>query len=131
MKISTTLLTLNTPNKNGRIYTAEVIQKAIDATQNMIPSAPGSVPLTAEMPQGINVDLEKVCGMVTNMRIEGDRLVGDVSVIDRAKNVFPDLESALLNGDLAVRPTGIGVFDKQQKISEYTLICFAVTNDPA
>lgn len=74
---------LDAPNKNGRIYTREVVQSAIDDD-----SVFGKI----GMPDLVSVDgritclaplsVNEITHCVTDMRIEGDMLIGKVRVVE-------------------------------------------------
>lgn len=67
-----TIATLNVPNANGRIYTAE----------SFAPRKEG-VPLfcTLDMHRSLTVDPNTVCGTISNMRVEGNELKAELTIL--------------------------------------------------
>jgi hypothetical protein len=116
--MQTTLLTLNEPTLNGNIYTTDAIQKAIE---EYVASGKPMV-VHRKFIQQPAVDLEKVCGVVTDLKCEGNALVGTVKV-------FPGEEPLLA---LSVRPSFLGKINEDRTtISDIELLSFNFTADPA
>ena len=114
-----TLLTLNKPNLNNRIYPKAVIEKAIlkykDNDRCIVESEPNIT---------CSANLGNAIGKVTNMKIENDLLVGDVSFL------FSGFEN------FSVRPNGYGTLQLLENGvqiigDDYHLTSFSITNDPA
>lgn len=104
MKIA--LQNLGQPNKNGRIYPESVIKDAIinsDSLKN------GRLFVTRNSVQySTQVDMDDVVGMVDDLYIE-DKMFGYYDI----------------------RPNGIGNVDENGVVSNYELISFSLTNNPA
>lgn len=115
MNTEIVLLTLNEPNLNGRIYSSEAVQKAIDNYK--APFIPVQMGFTAER----EVDLEKTVGEAKNLRIEGNKLLGTIKLIS-GKEYFEGL---------SVRPSFIGKVSKEGVVSDIELLSMNFTNDPA
>lgn len=115
--MQTTLLTLNSPNLNGRVYSTEVVQEAI---RKYVESGKPML-IQNGFTQRAEVDLELVCGAVENVNIDGDKLLGDVQL-------FPSMKHLDF---LSVRPSFVGKLDKDGVVTEATLLSFNLTSDPA
>lgn len=118
----TELLTLNTPNKNGRTYPTEVVREALARykAQRTDIDLPFVIQDSFDWPSH-DVNLEKVVAQLENVVIEGDLLLGDV-------RVFPGKEEFL---SWRVRPSFIAHVSKDGIVSDATLVTFAFTNDPS
>ena len=77
------LLTLDVPNKNGRIYPKPVMEKAIVAALPLIDKKRFFIirPSSLE-PPSIDIGLEDVVGIVTNMEIVDDKVMVDVELLN-------------------------------------------------
>jgi hypothetical protein len=75
-----TIMTVDKPNKNNRIYSRETMQKAIDEVNE---KKQGRVFGTIGMPEGNAVELGKVSHIAGNLRITDDgRVLADIMVLD-------------------------------------------------
>ena len=121
-----TILTLDTPNLNGRTYPREVVEKAfltLDERKCYIASKCGASP---------HINVEHICGKMNDLRIEENCLVGDVQLIGTLPACDPMFETLLSNGELAVRPSGMCTLSSDGVIgTDYTVNHFFLTNDPA
>ena len=116
----TTLLTLNKHNKNGRIYHKDTMQAAID--KHLASNKPMMIEHPVEFPfHTPHVNIERCVGQVKNLQIEDNFLLGDISF-------FKDQE---MYEGLSVVPKGIGIVSEDGAVTDYTLISFSLTNDPA
>lgn len=115
--MTTKLMTVNEPTLNGRTYSADVVQTAID---NYI--ACGK-PIFVERFMGGSgqVNIENAAGIVEDLKIEGNSLMGTIKI-------FPGNEPLL---GLSCRPAFIGKISKEGIVTEAELISFAFTADPA
>jgi len=112
------LQNLGSPNKNGRIYSEDLIKEAIlncDYLKNK------RLFITRNAPQSVEVDLADVVGVIDDLYIKDNNLIADVSFIVEDKNLeYYD-----------IRPNGIGNVDENGVVSNYEFISFSLTNDPA
>lgn len=75
-----TIMTVDKPNKNNRIYSRETMQKAIDEVNE---KKQGRVFGTIGMPEGNSVELGKVSHIAGNLRIDDDgQVLADIMVLD-------------------------------------------------
>ena len=82
--MSVTLLTLNKPNLNGRTYTTEVVQKAIEECQWKVDQR--RILLERESDSSCDVNIENACGIITKLEIDGDFLIGKVEHFAQFQN---------------------------------------------
>lgn len=116
------LLQLNVLNGNNRMYTSHAIQASLAKYKN-VPAY-----IESEMNFTGSVNIEHVVGTVSNIREEHGYLVGEVKVLGRCPE---EIKTMLENDKLSIRPFGIGTIDEHRCIQEYTLVGFAVTDDPS
>jgi len=114
-----TLLTLNKPNLNGRTYTTEVVQKAIDDCQWRVDQR--RMLLERGYDLSFDVNVENACGIITKLEIDGDFLEGDVEY-------FSDFEKFV---GIPIRPKAMGTIDEHGIIHDLQFISFYHTDDPA
>ncbi len=110
-----TLLTLNAPTANGRIYSTAVVQKALDDLQaKPIPGIIGNLKHQLDF----LVNLANVKFTVTGARIEGDLVLGEVVFTQGAE----DWQALLRSGESAVGLAGVGRVDEVTKeVSDYAI----------
>lgn len=124
MKI--TLLTLDKPNLNGHIYPKEVIRKVIENVDER------HCLVAAEATNTPNINLERVCGKISNLAIEEDCLVGDVQLLNGLPACDPNFEALLNNYSISVRPSGLATMSDDGTVgSDYKLNYFFITDNPA
>lgn len=107
------ILELNTPNKNGRIYSSTHIEPNLNRLyygQFGIPSSDWDRP----------VQVDKITHKVENLRIEGDHLIGDVTFMPESKVVYDKMVGA--GGSFCFRPRGLGVVEEDGKVVNYEMI---------
>ena len=119
---------LDIPNKNGRIYSKEVIQKALENAKEKlesgemlgelcIPNDPNIISGDASPP----VNLAAVSHVVKRMWIEDGNLMGEVKILDtpNGKILKHMLEHDELRNSVAFRPSGFGKIDENGFVSDY------------
>jgi hypothetical protein len=114
----------DTPNKNNRLYSSEVLQSAIEkvATKEMLG--------TIGMPEGPSVDLADVSHTITDLRLEGGFLVGKVKVLKTPKGKL--LEELLSQPpSLDFRLAGVGQVDSNGVVSNFTITSVNAVYDGA
>lgn len=106
---------LDAPNKNGRVYSTEVIQEAIKAK--------GDNPIlgTFGMPETSLVNLTDVSHVVRNLTIEDGYLVGEVTVLKTPRGEI--LEKVL--DEMVFRTSGTGNVDDDGNITDFHILTVA------
>lgn len=134
MKFTGTFLSLDKATANNRIYSKDVIKKALSDIQKNVNDGRFMVERSVEFPfdNMSKVNLENVCGVVENLTIADDKLMGDVKLLklpdeDTMNRLYDGLESGLLS----IRPKGTGQLNENGEVSEYKLISLFVTDKPA
>lgn len=120
MKI--TVLNLNQPNKNGRIYTTETVAAALTkyAATIDLKQAVGELVLEDTILIGSTVNLSNVSHIVENAEIDGDHLIADIRVL---RTTAGEQLAYLLQLDkIAFRPRGLGKIDSNQRVTDYEFI---------
>lgn len=122
MKVYTTLLTLNTPNRNGHIFTEEAVKNAIEKHKGS-----NRLFVTRNLPDDVGTNLGDAIALVTDMEIKDNAVMGNVEFLNTPQ-CLPQFEDMLQTGIAAVRPNGRGNVGEDGHISNYliesfTLIC--------
>lgn len=114
------------PNKNGRVYNRETLDKIIsDASVREILGTIGMV-------QDCSIDLSRVSHKVENLRWDGDKVIGDVTILKTEHGKI--LESLKNLPGIKFRTAGYGKIvlreDGIQEVTEYKLVSINVVNEP-
>lgn len=117
MTVMHTLIHLDVPNKNGRVYPKEIMVKAVEAAPKPL------VIQRINEPDGVPLLVNTVGEAV--LSIDGDYVYGDYVFTDLA------LRDKVVKGELHVVPAGIGMLDDAGRVSDYSLSYLFLTDDPA
>lgn len=122
------ILTINELNKNNRIYPRELVEKMVETQKEVYFGMIG-------MPEGIDasVDFTNVSHACDNLRIEGDKLLADVKIMDTPKGKLLT-ECLKLNPNGAFRTAGYGTFEEGSlsgRVGEYTLTAINWVEKPS
>ena len=108
------LMRLDEPNRNGMIYPREVMEAAIKAYGKKLP-----VFITRSPSTGRGVNIEDTIGFIDDIRVEENRLVGEVK-----------FSSTLLNGidpnDFNVSLNGMGKIGEGGRISDFEIMGYNI-----
>lgn len=102
---------LDKPNRNGRTYSKEVMQKVIDSDYQKL----GMLGM-----YGGGVDFEKVSHKIENLRIVDDELLCDVTILETPKGKILSEISSLVSP--IYRLSGFCNIDADGIVSDYTMI---------
>jgi hypothetical protein len=120
MKTFTTIVeTLGSPNRNGRTYTKEVMQRVIDSNYNKLG--------LFGMPTSTIISLEKVSHKIDNLRIVDRDLLCDVTILETPMGKI--LSSLSSNVDVQYRLVGAGDVDENGVVSNYTMNYISAVNE--
>lgn len=130
MKIE--ILTINTPNKNNRVYPMHVVENAINQVKERV--ANGQFFVTIQQPPTPTVPLMDVAAVIRNINVEGDNVVAEFETLDNYNGTL--LKDGLESGQLFLRTSGMGTFllnDAGINVIQdgYEMICIFATNEPA
>lgn len=104
---------LDVPNKNGRIYSKEVMEKAILEYQHSIDKeiSFGHLGLNENDDKQM-IKLAEVSHQILSIRIEDDKVMGDIKVFDTpAGKVVQTLKKGIDNNDFIFVPNMIGTIE--------------------
>jgi cobalamin-dependent methionine synthase I len=125
------ILTLDTSNKNERVYPYSVFKKALDeARTNLINER--RFLIVDKQQESTTVNLKDVIGVANDIQIEGDDVIADIAFFPTAHGI----REAITEGKLFVATSGMGTLTKQPDGNyrvgdDYELICCFLTDDPA
>lgn len=118
------ILTLDTPNKNNRIYSTECVKEAIEKY--------GKGPMFGQLglPSGTKVDLNSVSHMVTDMRVEDGKFVGTLKILDTPQGI---ILRQLLEGGItpSFRPRGLADIGSDGVVKNYQMLSVDLVSDAA
>jgi hypothetical protein len=107
MLLTRTVLTVDTPNKNGRVYSSAAIEEALAKAKD------GHGSLTPNDPD----DMNYWSHAYQNLRLEGNELKADITVMDTPYGTI--LQQLMTEGvGIAFRPRGIGQIRKNGDVTE-------------
>ena len=109
---------LDSPNRNGRIYTRECMEKAIEGVKKLIEEKRFLGEL--EIPHDTIVDLSNVSHMVTDLRIEESKIVADIQVLKTPKGII--LQEKIDANEVEIVQRGLGKIGKDNIVTDYELI---------
>lgn len=116
------ILNLDVPNKNGRIYPTDVMERVIKNFESKKVFGQLGLP-TADAP----VDVSKVTHYVDNLRIENGNLIGTAHIVSDNPLFYLDKEVT----GFGFRPKGLGKIDENGVVTEYELLSIDLVRDPA
>lgn len=112
--MKTEILKIGVPNSSGRIYSREVVEKAIeDITYKYGTPDKDSY--------GLKINLDKVTHKATNFIIENNKLYCDITVLNTPMG---QILSSLINCKAPIRyfSSGTGEVDKEYNVTNYKLV---------
>lgn len=110
------LLIINTPNKNGRIYTKECIENALSKLER------NEIFIRSNI-SDLTPNLSDVIGVGKNLRIENECLVADCDFFESVKQ----FEGSMIN----VRPMGFGTVNESGIVQDdYRIVGLTIVQKP-
>jgi hypothetical protein len=100
---------LDLPNKNGRIYTREALEKAIAEWEGKEMLGTIGMP-----PNDRPVDINMVSHIITNLHIDGDKVTGTIKVLDTPLGIELQKLIDSKTVEVAYRSAGRGDLLKQE-----------------
>jgi hypothetical protein len=117
----TKFLEIDAPNKNGRIYPREVIERAVKTFLDMTKQELMPIFKQAD----VHHTTEDIVGFATNVHIEDGYLTGEVGFIEGKVEHIP-------NGEIiCIRPNGVGTIKDGIVQDDYRINGFAIVRKPA
>ena len=128
--ITATILELDTPNKNGRVYSKEVGEQIAHQIQERLRDGVLWGQLNGQDDPGCALDLSKVSHKTVGARVEGTSLVADMELVDTPCGKIAR-ELLAHDTNIGFRPRGTGIVSQDGVISHYVLVSVDLVKDPA
>lgn len=128
-KITGPFLQAETKNRNGRIYSQNIISREVDKyTQERISTSRAMGEL--DHPPSPQLNLDRVSHLITDLRMEGISAIGTAKLLDTPCG---RTAQALLEGGvkLGVSSRGVGSLKDDKVGDDYKLICVDIVGDPS
>lgn len=123
-EVEQVIMITDQPNKNGRIYSKETMEAAI-ANLNGKPVV-GQI----GMPEDGPIRLEHASHQVTDLRLDGDKVVGTISVLNTERGKA--LRDIINMDAVAYRPAGYGTLvereDGSVEVTEFRITSINAVN---
>lgn len=110
------ILTVDTPNKNNRIYSTEMVQKMLD---NLVQPVFGAFSPYG-MPKALDCDLSLASHRINNLRLKDNKLLGDVHIMNTPAGHLLSTRMSI-RPDLDFRMAGIGNVSSIGHVHDYDL----------
>ena len=120
-------------NRNGRIYTKEVLEKALDKYKNEQVSK-GRAVGELNHPEGPTINLDKVSHKITDLNFEGSNVIGKATVLNTPMG---QIAQGLIEGgvQLGVSSRGMGSLEPRNGINyvkpDFMLNAVDIVQDPS
>lgn len=127
-----TILNLDVPNANGRIYTTETAQAIVDQANKRMSNGRalfGELGYPTGEPFG-NIDLNRVSHQITEVRIEDGKLIGKMKLLDTPMG---QIAKTLLDEapHVGIRPRGFANVQPDGTVTDFQLVTFDIVSNPA
>lgn len=128
-KIKGIFSTINTKNRNGRIYPEKLWKEQVAKYQDVISSGSINTLMEYEHPARSNVDPMEAVAKINKLYIEGKYVMGEAVLLNNAK--ANQLKSLIDNGvKISVSSRGVGsVVDSVVK--DFNLITYDIVSNPS
>ena len=128
-KIKGVFSTINTKNRNGRIYPEKLWKEQVEKYQDVIKSGSINTLMEYEHPARSNVDPMEAVAKINKLDIEGKYVMGEAVLLNNAK--ANQLKSLIDNGvKISVSSRGVGsVVDSVVK--DFNLITYDIVSNPS
>jgi hypothetical protein len=128
------ILTLNTPNKNGRVYPREVFEKALAKYKKEFIDERRAM-VVKRQPECAITNLLDVVGVIKEITFEGDKVMAEVEFLPNVPDGL-SCEAGVKCGKLSLRTGGLGTLDKKEDGTyvireDYEITHCFLTDDPA
>lgn len=117
-----------TRNHNGRIYTKQEIEKAVNDINDRLKN--GSILGEVDHPQNLNINLDRVSHEIISMRMEGNNGIGKLRILptESGKLIKTLLECGI---KLGVSSRGSGEVDSRGIVKNYNIITVDIVATPS
>ena len=119
----------NVKNGNGRVYPAEEISRAVESVQNRLKKGE-TVLGELDHPEELQINLDRVSHIITDLRSDGADGVGKLKIIDTPMgNIARSLLKA--GAKLGVSSRGSGNVDGAGRVSDFDIITVDIVAQPS
>lgn len=122
--MKTEILKLDTPTRNGRIYSTAVLLEAIEEAKSRTIYC---VMNDDDTMYNTTIDINKICGIVENLEIIDESVVVTIKMLDTPTGKI--VNSKMVNlSNLNFTPIGFGMITDGKIVSEYKIHSINVTD---
>jgi hypothetical protein len=127
--LSGILMQSETRNGNGRIYSLKDMERVVNEASKQISSG-HSVVGELNHPETLAINLANVSHMITEMRMDGNNAVGKMKILNTPSG---NIAKALIEGGvrLGVSSRGTGNVNESGHVSDFSMICVDIVNNPS
>ena len=118
-----------TKNHNGRVYPREEIQRAVETVRGRL-SKGETVMGELDHPEELQINLDRVSHIITDMRCDGSDGIGKLKIIETPMG---NIAKALLQAGakLGVSSRGSGNVNESGKVSEFEIVTVDIVAQPS
>mgnify|MGYP006104378565 CR=1 FL=1 len=116
-------------NQNGRVYPKNEIKRAVESVQSRL-SQGETVMGELDHPEELQINLDRVSHIITDMHMEGDNGIGKLKIIETPMG---NIASALLKAGakLGVSSRGSGNVNESGQVSDFDIITVDIVAQPS
>ena len=116
-------------NQNGRVYPKNEIQRAVESVRNRL-SKGETVLGELDHPEELQINLDRVSHIITDMHCEGSNGIGKLKIIDTPMgNIARSLLKA--GAKLGVSSRGSGNVNESGKVSDFDIVTVDIVAQPS
>ena len=116
-------------NQNGRVYPKNEIKRAVESVQSRL-SQGETVMGELDHPEELQINLDRVSHIITDMHMDGDNGIGKLKIIETPMG---NIASALLKAGakLGVSSRGSGNVNESGQVSDFDIITVDIVAQPS
>lgn len=128
-KIRGVFSTIGEKNRNGRIYPKAIWESEVHKYQDVIEAGSMNALMEWEHPPRTSVDMMEAVQKITDLRIEGNFVMGEAVLLDNPKQ--NQIKSLIENGiKISVSSRGVGSV-KEGIVDKFKLITYDLVSEPS
>lgn len=113
--------------RNGHVYTQAALEKAVANAQERIKNQNGILGVLGEPSHAGMVNLAEISHAVTNLRMDGDKMVADLKILETPRGL--QLKKMIEAGHgPQFNVSGYGSVSNDGKVSDFELVTVYATN---
>lgn len=125
--------TIGVRNKNGRLYPKHIWEQAVAEFQEKIKN--NSIECLGEWqhPYSIEIDPIKSVIKITDLRIQGNKVIGKAKVLNNKSNDIINQIKTLIDEKLplSISSRGVGDVNENKEVTRFKLITFDLVSSPS